>query len=233
MTEGNPVRSVVIDILTNRRPHTILDVPSGDGWLLRNLGYDAQIDGVDLFEGKPEGYRHYIKADLDRGMPDCPEKYEAVVSCEGIEHLRNPGIFLESIRNNLVDGGMIILSTPNVWYPGARLQYLLRGFFPSFPCLAGRIHRSTHMHIMPWSFPQLFLFLKLAGYTNIRMHDMPGKKPKHFYERILGFPHRAYCASRKKKAETDEEKNFWSDAGSEQSVYGRGLVVSAINSNNV
>jgi hypothetical protein len=121
----------------------------------------------------------------------------------------------------------LIITTPNVWYPQAKLQYLLRGFFPSFPCLVGKIQRGTHMHIMPWSFAQMFLFLKLYGYSNIRLHDVPEKKPKHLYERVFGTPQRMYCLARAGKAGTEEERLFWQDAGSWQSVYGRRLVISA------
>ena len=219
---------VVAGLLNEKKPSLILDAPSGSGWLLPLLTFNFFIDGVDLFENRPEGYRNFHKADLDHGIPADPEKYDAIVTCEGIEHIGNPILFLETAKERLVKNGIIILTTPNVWYPGARLQYFLRGFFPGFPCLTGKIRRGTHMHIMPWSYPQLFLYLKLTGYTDIRLHDIPEKKPKHFHERIIGLPHKLYCNNRLKKATSEEEKEFWKDAGSEQSLFGRRLVVSAI-----
>ena len=84
------------------------------------------------------------------------------------------------------------------------------------------------MHIMPWSFPQLYLFLRLKGFEDIRLHDVAEKKPKRTYERLLGFPQMLYCRQKQRKSLTDEERAFWSFAGSEQSIYGRRLVVSAI-----
>lgn len=72
------------------------------------------------------------------------------------------------------------------------------------------------------------IFLTLAGYENIRLHDLPQeRKPRHFYERILAVPQRTYCRNKAKKASSAEEGQFWQDAGSDQSTLGRRLVVSA------
>lgn len=225
--QGEPYQTVVGEILNNKRPQAILDAPSGNGWLRSRLEYTADVDGIDLFETKPNGYRTFKNADLDFGIPGELALYEAIVSCEGIEHIGNPDLFLKTVGNHLVDGGMVVITTPNIWYPGARLQFLLRGFFPSFPCLVGRIKRGTHMHIMPWSFPQLFLYLKLNGFSEISLHDVPEKKPKHFFERMLGIPQHLYCSSKLRRAVTEEERIFWRGASSKQSIYGRQLVVSA------
>jgi hypothetical protein len=87
------------------------------------------------------------------------------------------------------------------------------------------------MHIMPWSFPQLFLFLHLNGFEAITLHDIDEKKPKRMFERLFGIPQALYCRHKLNKSLTEEERTFWSFAGSEQSIYGRRLVVSAITPN--
>ena len=221
--------STVISVLNNKKPKTILDAPSGNGWLLPLLSFETIIDGVDLFEETISGYRNIIQEDLDFGIPDSLLKYDAIVSCEGIEHFGNPALFLNTAKKHLNIGGIIIITTPNTWHPSARIQYLLRGFFPGFPCLVGKIHRGTHMHITPWSFPQLYLYLTLAGYTDIKLHNTTDKKPKHFFERIFGFPQKVYCRSKFKKSKSKEEENFWKMSGGSQSIFGRRLVVSASN----
>jgi hypothetical protein len=225
--QEKPHRHTVAEILNCSMPKTVLDAPSGSGWLRSALNYDMDIDGIDLFESKPDGYRLFKNGDLDLGIPDDLPLYEAIVSCEGVEHIGNPGLFLKTASRHLQDEGTLIITTPNTWYPAAKLQFYLRGFFPGFPCLVGRIRRGTHMHVTPWSFPQLFLFLSLSGYHEIRLHDVPEKKPKHFYERALGAPQRWYCRHKARHAETVEERLFWQDASSPQSIYGRRLVVSA------
>jgi SAM-dependent methyltransferase len=226
-SSGKPYRPVVAGILNQFMPKTILDAPSGSGWLKSMLNYGAEIDGLDLFEAAPPGYRSFRSADLDSGLPAGLPQYEFIVSCEAIEHIRNPGLFLKSAGEHLVEGGGLIVTTPNTWHPGSRLQFLLRGFFPGFPCLVGNIRRGAHMHIMPWSFPQLYLYLKLVGFSEIRLHETDEKKPKRAYEKILGLPQYFYCNSKFKKANTGEEQAFWRIAGSPQSLYGRHLVISA------
>ena len=132
------------------------------------------------------------------------------------------------MRRHLQPGGRFIVSTPNSWYPQARLQFFLRGFFPGFPCPVGQMERGRHMHIIPWSFPQLFLFLKLAGFGDVTLHDIDAEqKPKKRYENILGLPQALYCRNKFLKARTEEERSFWGFAGSPQSLFGRRLVVSA------
>ena len=109
----------------------------------------------------------------------------------------------------------------------------MRGFFPSFPNLAGKIIKGSHMHIMPWSYPSLYLFLKLAGFEEIRLHSIKEKKPKHLFERFFGWPQTIYCNKNARDAASSEVREYWADAGSLQSVYGRHLVVSAINNKKV
>ncbi len=123
--------------------------------------------------------------------------------------------------------GLLIVTTPNIWYPAARLQYLMRGFFPSFPCLIGKIARGSHMHIMPWSFPHLYLYLKLAGFTDIQLHEEELSRPKHFWERLFALPQALYCRHRLKKARDPDEIDFWRQAGSGPSLFGRHIIVTA------
>ncbi len=214
-------------IVDQLKPDTLLDAPAGGGWLAAALNYNPSIDGIDLYANQPLGYRDFLVHNMDQGMPAGLPTYDMAVCCEGIEHLTNPGLLLDSFYAHLKPGGTLIVSTPNTWYPAARLAYLLRGFFPSFPCLAGKIERGTHMHILPWTWPQLYLFLRLSGFENIELHDVDEQKPKHLFERIAGWPLAHYCQRRRLKAGTPDEQAFWQRAGSSQSLYGRRLVISA------
>jgi len=219
---------VVCALLAARRPSTILDAPSGSGWLPGQLTFRADVDGLDLFaQTPPAGYRRFEQHDLDQGFPQHLDRYEAIVSCEGLEHLGNPERFLASARERLMPGGLLIITTPNTWHPAARLQYLLRGFFPGFPCLVGRIERGTHMHILPWSFPQLYLFLSIAGFRDVRLHDLDEPKPRRAFEWLIAWPQWLYCRHKARRARGEEERGFWHQAGGRQSLLGRRLVVSA------
>ena len=228
MQESSKIATAAI--INSRRPATILDAPSGGGWLPAKLDYEAVIDGVDLYaETSTKGYRQVVKADLDMGVPHelTGGAYDCVASCEGIEHLGNPALFIKSAFDKLKPDGFIIITTPNVWYPASKLQYLARGFFPGFPCLTGVAGRGDHMHIMPWSFPQLYLFLELGGFSDIRLHDEPLGRAKHLFEKVVAIPQRIYCKGKLRKAKTEKERAFWSDAMSRPSIHGRHLIVTA------
>lgn len=220
-------QQVVARLLNLLKPKSILDAPCGNGVFDQALNFSTRIDGIDLFETRPVGYENFWCEDLDYGLPAHAGQYETIVCCEGIEHLANPGLFFKTVHDHLETAGNFIVTTPNVWYPAAKLQFLLRGFFPSFPCLVGKMKRGTHMHIMPWSFPHLYLFLTLAGFEDIQLHDIDEKKPKRLYEHIVGWPQKMYCRHKLRKSGSAEESHFWTMSGSRQSLFGRRLVVSA------
>lgn len=223
---AKPYRPVVAEILNRRRPQTVLDVPSGLGFLRQFLDAGVALDGADLYCARPEGYRNFWKFDLDAGLPDGMPDYDCIVCCEAISYLGNPLAFLKSARRRLRPGGMLIVSTPSVWYPDARLQFLVRGFFPAFPWPLGKSDLGGSFYIHPYSYPQLHLYLKLSGFTNIRLHPVD-RGPKHLYEWLLGFPQVIYSYVKSRRSKSEEEKSFWKSAGSVAAVYGRRLVVTA------
>ena len=63
---------VVAAILSRAGAKTVLDAPSGNGWLRTAIASNVAIDGVDLYESKPQGYRDFRAGDLDHGFPAEP-----------------------------------------------------------------------------------------------------------------------------------------------------------------
>lgn len=220
----------VVSLILERKALLCLDAPCGSGWLRSTLPNEVVLDGVDLYESAVTGYRSVITHDLDNGLPQTLEKYDAIISCEGLEHLGNPLLFLQHCCDLLKENGVLILSTPNSWYPGSRFRFFRTGFFPSFPSLVGKVHRGSHMHILPWSFPQLWLFFRLAGFSDIKLVDLQERKPKHLYEHVIGIPMMIYCLLKVKKSKSKEEIDYWTQAGSKQSLYGRRLLVWGVRS---
>lgn len=228
--EDKSYKPVVARLLDAFPVAQILDAPCGNGWLAGALPKNTLLDGVDLFTQVPPGYREVWAHDLNDGLPAaCADRaYDAVVSCEGIEHVSNPLLLMRQILASLRPGGLVILTTPNTWYPAARLQYLLRGFFPSFPNLAGKIRCGTHMHVMPWNFASLHLHLRLAGFESVRIHAVEEDRPRHAAEWLIGWPAWLYAKRKLQQARPGEELDFWREAGSRDSLFGRRLVVSAL-----
>jgi SAM-dependent methyltransferase len=218
-------KQTLTEFLRTKSLRTALDAPSGGGWLLAALGSQVALDGIDLYAGSIPGYRQFWKHDLDNGLPTDCGGYDLICCCEGLEHVGNPLLLLREFHRALNPDGLLVVTTPNVWYPAARLQYLLRGFFPSFPPLAGKIVPGTHMHITPWSWPQLYVYFKLAGFSTPQILTEPLSQPKHFYERLLAWPGKIYCRRRARKTRDDEARQFWQTAASDPSLMGRHLMV--------
>jgi 2-polyprenyl-3-methyl-5-hydroxy-6-metoxy-1,4-benzoquinol methylase len=221
-------KDAVIAYLKGRPVRSVLDAPCGDGWLQAALPADAKVDGIDLY-AQPEGrYHRFWQHDLDTPLPKDCGTYDLICCCEGLEHLGNPLLFLREVHRRLADDGLLIVTTPNVWYPQARLQFLHRGFFPSFPALEGKVVPGTHMHITPWSYPQLYAYLRLAGFKISQILPEQLSQAKHLHERLLAWPARIYCRGREKRASTDEARAYWQAAGSDASLLGRHLSIAAV-----
>jgi SAM-dependent methyltransferase len=97
----------------------VLDIASGEGYgscALLRAGAKSVI-GVDIDpEACAHAMRKYgIEARTGSGeaIPLDDGSVDVVVSFETIEHISNPGKFLEEIRRVLVPGGTLVISTPD------------------------------------------------------------------------------------------------------------------------
>jgi len=95
---------------------TLLDVGSGTSLMLQaaiNLGYDAT--GVELSErlaenAKKQGYK-VINTNIS--SISTAEKFDTITMMDIIEHLENPLVVLNAIKNLLSNRGEVIVYTPN------------------------------------------------------------------------------------------------------------------------
>lgn len=100
----------------------------GKNWLHKNLKkISKKVIGLDLNE--PEAKKLNKKGyDIRIGNVETiqfKEKFDVVVAGELIEHLANPGLFLENMGKQLKKGGHFIITTPNVFC----IRYTLRDIF--------------------------------------------------------------------------------------------------------
>lgn len=216
----------VLALLRQHGAKEILDAPSGAGWLANRLDSAVAVDGVDLYASAP-GYRQLLSHDLDRGLPDQLGTYDAVVSCEGIEHLTNPGLLLGSAKAHLRPGGLFIVTTPNAWYPVARLKYLFSGFFPGFPALPNP-QRGTHMHLIAWTWPLLYSHLALARFHEITLHPCIEPERIRLFDRLFVPLLRGIYRRKAKRAGSEEEQRFWLTCASDGALLARRLVISGV-----
>ncbi|HEX2913473.1 MAG TPA: class I SAM-dependent methyltransferase [Chloroflexia bacterium] len=56
-----------------------------------------------------------LNFDLAQGLPFTDSSFEVILASEVIEHLRDPLYFLQEARRVLASGGVLLLTTPNLW----------------------------------------------------------------------------------------------------------------------
>lgn len=227
-----PYHPVVLDLIERDNARHVLDAPCGTGWLgyaLRGHADRPVLDGLGLYEF-PEGvcgYRNVTPHDLNQPAPDLGGGYDAVVCGEAIHLLANPGVMLESFKSALKPGGRLVITTPNSWSPGSRLRYLFRGFHAGFAPSEDRRIGEDYITYFPFHFGQLHLLLRHYGYESIEIHPVIEPKPVRWTERALAASSRRYYAKQLRHAQTDAAREYWRNIGSDASVFGRWLVVSA------
>lgn len=106
-----------------RKTNSVLDIGFwGQGITLDNPRWPHnalkksanEVYGIDLeFDETQFPTPHYIKASAEDF--DFPKKFDVIFAGDLIEHLSNPGLFLQSCKRNLAKNGRVIISTPNVF----------------------------------------------------------------------------------------------------------------------
>lgn len=134
---------------------------SGDEWLHKViLEHASEVQGLDFAEDE-------VRKLADKGYNivygnaeeiDLHKKFDVIVAGELIEHLGNPAKFLENMRRHLHEGGKIVLTTPNPFYP-KRMFEILFG------------HRAlVHPQHVMWYCPStLQAMLSRTGFSDIRV----------------------------------------------------------------
>jgi len=101
----------------------VLDAPCGSGYGTKFLALKgAEVYGVDINEGAighakeffSDELGHFYVGDIEnmRNIFNEDKFFDAVVSFEGIEHLKNPDSFLSEAERLLKPDGIFMISTP-------------------------------------------------------------------------------------------------------------------------
>jgi 2-polyprenyl-3-methyl-5-hydroxy-6-metoxy-1,4-benzoquinol methylase len=127
----------------------VLDAGCSAGYLSERLvERGSTVVGIELDPGAAERARavceQVIVGDVEMiELPFEPGSFDAVVCGDLIEHLRDPGRFLERVRPLLRAGGRLALTTPNVANWTIRLQLLFGRF--RYTRLGILDHSHTHL----------------------------------------------------------------------------------------
>ncbi len=90
--------------------------PQSPGWLHGRLR-DAfhHVTGIDYDEKIVEDLRSLKYEDVHHANAETfrlPERFNTIVAGEVLEHLSNPGLFLQRAREHLAAGGRLLITTP-------------------------------------------------------------------------------------------------------------------------
>jgi len=154
--------------------NALLDIGCGSGaWLQRWLGNGpTQLLGVDLDTTQFALPGVETKAvNLDHYHGQVFGSFDLITALELIEHLANPGLLLQLVERNLLDGGYFVISTPNIHALPARLRFLLKGRMNHFD------DKSDPTHVYP-----------------VYMENLERLAPRHGLKivEVLSFPPKGY-----------------------------------------
>jgi O-antigen biosynthesis protein len=96
-----------------------------DGGALSVVGVDNSVEAIE------HCHRNFVADNLEFRLGDAAsldlasDSVDLVVSFETIEHLRDPGAFLDGVLRILKPGGLCIISTPNKKYTFANPYHLV------------------------------------------------------------------------------------------------------------
>ncbi len=136
-------------------------------------GLDFDQEGIDVLES--HGITNLYCGDLEK-LQDVPmdQTFEVIVAGEMIEHLNNPGLFLDGIQRFMDSGSRLVITTINAYGASRFLQYGLRG--------KGGTVEPVHLdHVAYYSFSTLKLLVERAGLS-----------VNEFYFYDIGQEHRPY-----------------------------------------
>lgn len=118
-------------------------------------GFDFDRRGLDLLERS--GSRNLFRADLEKLQEVAlEEKFDVIIAGEMIEHLNNPGLFLEGIQRFMDAGTRLLITTVNAYSAMRFVQYGLRG--------RGGENEPVHPdHVAYYSYRTLKLIVERSG----------------------------------------------------------------------
>lgn len=161
---------------------SVLDLGCGTGaWLERLQQAGAgPLHGVDLDAGQFQlaGAAH-TALDFDHGdLPDTGT-FDLVTGLEIIEHLSNPGRFLQFAAGRCRPGGYLFITSPNIESAPARLRHLLTGRLPHFD------HKSDPTHCYPVYHHHLIRLAHAQGLHLLSRGSYPAQGYHNFSRGIL------------------------------------------------
>ncbi len=125
-------------------------------------GFDYDEEGLESL--RDHGFNNLYQADLeDLASVELNETFEIIVAGEMIEHLNNPGLFLNGIKRFMNPETKLIITTINAYGALRLAKYFLRG--------GGGLNEPVHPdHVAYYSYRTLSLLMNRHGYSIPEFH---------------------------------------------------------------
>jgi hypothetical protein len=118
-------------------------------------GLDYDQEGIDTL--KSHGSKNIYRADLEKlDELELDQTFETIVAGEMIEHLNNPGLFLNGIKRFMEPETTLVLTTVNAYCGMRFVWYGLRG-------KRGRVEFVHPDHVAYYSYSTLKLLIERHG----------------------------------------------------------------------
>ncbi len=175
------------NILKSLPPGRILDVGCSDGGFIRELaklGWD--VFGVDISRAIPRDLKVVVN-NLDNGLPFKDGSFDYVYTSEVIEHVLDTSLFLREINRVMKQGGVLVLTTPNM----ASLTRRVALFFGAQPPLLGYDYEHNDAgHVRYYTGHVLYEQIREHGFKILKSYGDYIHLPRVGYgvKKVLSYP---------------------------------------------
>ncbi len=196
------------DIFRSLAAGKVLDLGCGEGNIsqrLKSMGFDVTAADADRSRFRHGDSVPFYPCDLEKALPFPDGQYDYVLFAEVIEHLRNPFFVVREISRVLKEGGVLVISTPNILNLGSRMRFLFQGSFDFFrepildyiPRNPGRI---GEMHLVVWRYQELE-YLLFENHLRVQtIHTDYFKPEPRMLSLFLLVPLKVRCYLRRKRS---------------------------------
>jgi SAM-dependent methyltransferase len=136
---------------------------------ISHLGADlvcCDVSEAALSGARAEGF-NVLQMNVIDGFPFSTGSLDAIYAGELLEHLFDPGVFLNECRRSLKSGGILILTTPNL----AGLQDRVQFIAGRSPRHVDPYHSYLKLHIRPFTAHALRRALRLSGFEPLELRS--------------------------------------------------------------
>lgn len=152
------------------RPLKLLDIGCDDGTFalrLKSLGYDVtglEISRAGVAQTRKKGIKAFVGS-AEKSFPVAKGSFDAAYAGDIIEHLYDTDFFIEEVMTALKQGGIFVVTTPNLASLSNRVRLLL-GKLPIGSEI--RLGRDNAGHIRNYTFPALEQQLREHNFSIVK-----------------------------------------------------------------